>query len=112
LLVGRRDAKSETAQRKYPETSDADISTTKEMGKSPPHAGLSGISLVSFAAEKTVWWARQDSNLQPRDYESPALTIVLQAHANKRVIQSDDRMLMQRRSQHSAAPANVGAVAN
>ena len=26
------------------------------------------------------WWARQDSNLQPRDYESPALTIVLQAH--------------------------------
>ena len=26
------------------------------------------------------WWARQDSNLQPRDYESPALTVVLQAH--------------------------------
>ena len=25
------------------------------------------------------WWARQDSNLQPRDYESPALTVVLQA---------------------------------
>ena len=21
-----------------------------------------------------VWWARQDSNLRPRDYESPALT--------------------------------------
>jgi hypothetical protein len=28
-----------------------------------------------------IWWARQDSNLQPRDYESPALTIVLQAPA-------------------------------
>jgi hypothetical protein len=27
------------------------------------------------------WWARQDSNLEPRDYESPALTVVLQAHA-------------------------------
>ena len=25
------------------------------------------------------WWARQDSNLEPRDYESPALTIELQA---------------------------------
>ena len=24
-------------------------------------------------------WARQDSNLRPRDYESPALTAVLQA---------------------------------
>ena len=26
------------------------------------------------------WWAVQDSNLQPRDYESPALTIELTAH--------------------------------
>jgi hypothetical protein len=25
-------------------------------------------------------WARQDSNLGPRDYESPALTAELQAH--------------------------------
>ena len=24
---------------------------------------------------KIVWWAQQDSNLQPRDYESPALTV-------------------------------------
>jgi hypothetical protein len=31
------------------------------------------------------WWARQDSNLQPRDYESPALTIVLQAHGVKSI---------------------------
>ena len=23
----------------------------------------------------TIWWAQQDSNLQPRDYESPALTV-------------------------------------
>jgi hypothetical protein len=28
-------------------------------------------------------WARQDSNLGPRDYESPALTAELQAHFNK-----------------------------
>ena len=33
------------------------------------------------ATSRSRWWARQDSNLQPRDYESPALTIVLQAHA-------------------------------
>jgi hypothetical protein len=30
-------------------------------------------------------WARQDSNLGPRDYESPALTAELQAHLNYRV---------------------------
>ena len=29
------------------------------------------------------WWARQDSNLQPRDYESPALTVVLQAQLQR-----------------------------
>lgn len=28
----------------------------------------------------SLWWACQDSNLEPRDYESPALTIELQAH--------------------------------
>jgi hypothetical protein len=26
------------------------------------------------------WWARRDLNPQPRDYESPALTVELQAH--------------------------------
>src|SRR5690348_13211027 len=28
---------------------------------------------------RNAWWACQDSNLEPRDYESPALTIELQA---------------------------------
>jgi hypothetical protein len=28
---------------------------------------------------KSLWWARQDSNLQPDRYERPALTIELQA---------------------------------
>ena len=28
---------------------------------------------------KKIWWARRDSNPQPRDYESPALTVELQA---------------------------------
>jgi hypothetical protein len=28
-------------------------------------------------------WARQDSNLGPRDYESPALTAELQAHLHR-----------------------------
>ena len=27
------------------------------------------------------WWAQQDSNLRPRDYESPARAIRLSAHA-------------------------------
>ena len=27
-------------------------------------------------------WAQQDSNLQPSDYESPALTVELWAHAH------------------------------
>ena len=31
-----------------------------------------------------VAWARQDSNLGPRDYESPALTAELQARINPR----------------------------
>ena len=26
---------------------------------------------------KDMWWAHQDSNLEPRDYESPALTVEL-----------------------------------
>ena len=34
------------------------------------------------AAESLPGWARQDSNLGPRDYESPALTAELQAHVN------------------------------
>ena len=28
-------------------------------------------------SEKVVWWAHQDSNLEPRRYEHPALTIEL-----------------------------------
>src|SRR5580698_6533115 len=28
------------------------------------------------------WWARRDLNPQPRDYESPALTVELQARKN------------------------------
>ena len=36
-------------------------------------------SLRLFAALQSEGWARQDSNLGPRDYESPALTAELQA---------------------------------
>src|SRR5579884_1650291 len=31
------------------------------------------------------WWARRDSNPQPRDYESPALTVELQARSERYV---------------------------
>src|SRR5262245_57522142 len=34
---------------------------------------------LGFSAESLRGWARQDSNLGPRDYESPALTAELQA---------------------------------
>ena len=33
----------------------------------------------SWRAIVVQWWARRDSNPQPRDYESPALTVELQA---------------------------------
>jgi hypothetical protein len=32
---------------------------------------------------KTVWWAREDSNLQPSGYEPLALTIELRARAGR-----------------------------
>src|SRR5258707_11104988 len=37
--------------------------------------------MVENADGLTIWWARQDSNLQPDRYERPALTIELQAPA-------------------------------
>jgi hypothetical protein len=47
-----------------------------EMAGSPPdHDGGGGGNL----SPRSVWWARQDSNLQPDRYERPALTIELQA---------------------------------
>ena len=33
------------------------------------------IALIALTAHG--WWAHQDSNLEPRDYESPALTVEL-----------------------------------
>ncbi len=52
-------------------------------GKWPPQvAGGGGVSKVRanpLRVERQRW-ARQDSNLGPRDYESPALTAELQAH--------------------------------
>ena len=40
------------------------------------------VSPACLSAGKSAckcWWARRDSNPQPRDYESPALTVELQA---------------------------------
>ena len=36
-------------------------------------------SVESAKSADRCWWARQDLNLQPTDYESAALTIELQA---------------------------------
>ena len=37
----------------------------------------------SRIGNRKLKWARQDSNLGPRDYESPALTAELQAHFHR-----------------------------
>jgi hypothetical protein len=37
----------------------------------------------STIENRKLKWARQDSNLGPRDYESPALTAELQAHFHR-----------------------------
>lgn len=36
--------------------------------------GLSKTKKAAQSAALESWWAQQDSNLRPRDYESPALT--------------------------------------
>ena len=41
------------------------------------HTGLRCEPFARLAMQ--VWWARRDLNPQPRDYESPALTVELQA---------------------------------
>ena len=45
------------------------------------HGKWAVIALEPIAqwTERTRWWAREDSNLQPSGYEPPALTIELQA---------------------------------
>jgi hypothetical protein len=59
-------------------------SATKEVKRTPPaFTLLRRGSLRFFAALQSEGWARQDSNLGPRDYESPALTAELQAHFNR-----------------------------
>jgi hypothetical protein len=47
----------------------------------PNRLASRGSSLV-FRCVLNRSWARQDSNLGPRDYESPALTAELQAHSH------------------------------
>src|ERR1035441_1424123 len=37
------------------------------------------VSLSHYAYRIMFWWACRDSNPEPRDYESPALTVELQA---------------------------------
>jgi hypothetical protein len=40
-------------------------------------------AVTTFRMLQSEGWARQDSNLGPRDYESPALTAELQALFNR-----------------------------
>ena len=67
----------------------ADENDFRKEGKAPPH--------VPFYSEirnrkSEISWARQDSNLGPRDYESPALTAELQARSEQKVKHSKCHM--------------------
>ena len=52
------------------------LERAKKVKTAPPFSTL----LPRGSPESFRGWARQDSNLGPRDYESPALTAELQAH--------------------------------
>ena len=46
--------------------------------KNPEICGVSGYYSDKYGQRWTInWWAHQDSNLEPKDYESSALTIEL-----------------------------------
>lgn len=47
---------------------------TVKQPKSPIPLALLDIPGLRWTS---MWWAHQDSNLEPRDYESPALTVEL-----------------------------------
>ena len=62
------------------------IGVASEMGQYIQDVSEREANIFLFAAErsglkrrKDSWWARRDLNPQPRDYESPALTVELQA---------------------------------
>ena len=40
-----------------------------------------------------AWWARRDLNPQPRDYESPALTVELQARLVESVFYEENSQI-------------------
>ena len=67
VLVGRRDAKTETPRRSPPKNSVPPFSTTKQVGNRPRHVGLSGDSSANFSIRATRWWAVLDSNQRPTD---------------------------------------------
>ena len=68
-----------------------DSRTRTTCWNSPGIVGTEGFELEPLAGVRArrrnpdrkrsaiAWWARRDLNPQPRDYESPALTIELQA---------------------------------
>src|SRR6476469_4260853 len=62
----RRNSVSETARRVWRAEIPANCGRFRAIQKFAPVC-------------RTVWWARQDSNLQPDRYERPALTIELRA---------------------------------
>ena len=46
-----------------------------------PFSALAKVASVATSPDRgSQWWARRDSNSEPRDYESPALTVELRAH--------------------------------
>jgi hypothetical protein len=47
----------------------------KMRARNPPVRGLFAHREEISASNKTVWWGWEDSNLQPNDYQAPALSI-------------------------------------
>jgi hypothetical protein len=48
----------------------------------------------SRAGEKHRWWAHQDLNLEPTDYESAALTVELWAHETQSSIFTGPQLIL------------------
>ena len=59
----------------------AAVHADRTSDKTAKRVWLQAAQRLGYAAAITLalntWWAQQDSNLQPRDYESPALTVEL-----------------------------------
>ena len=72
-----RCVKPSTAATKFKPRVRSLVTLLVTLGKTAPLTGQA--KNCKPLNRRKSWWARRDSNPQPRDYESPALTVELQA---------------------------------